>query len=314
MAEGGNPAVLYYDAHDADGNALPAPSRLAPPMFPAGFANAAQIGSQLMESAVGVYKANLGMQSNETSGRAINARKVEGETATFHYPDNLARSMSHLGRVVLDMLPRLIDTKRSARILGEDESVDWVTLDPEMMEAVQRDGKKVTAINPGFGKYDVRVKVGPGYVTMREQASETLVQLSQGNPQLAAALAPLLVKMQDLPEADKITRIALALLPPQVQAAYGEDEGEEVPPAVMAQMQALQGQVQQAQQIVRELAGELEKAQAEAQAAKDKTAIDAYNAETNRLKVTQPAMGPEQIQALVIQTLQQLATPTTVAM
>ena len=37
-----------------------------------------------------------------------------------------------------------------------------------------------------------------------------------------------------------------------------------------------------------------------------KIEIDAYNAETNRIKATQAGMQPEQVQALVMQTLQQV--------
>jgi hypothetical protein len=40
-----------------------------------------------------------------------------------------------------------------------------------------------------------------------------------------------------------------------------------------------------------------------------KLAIEAYKAETERMTALSPAMGPEQIQALVLQTLQQLSSP-----
>ena len=96
-------------------------------------------------------------------------------------------------------------------------------------------------VNPSMGLYDVRVKTGPSYTTQRQEVADRLAQITQGNPQLGAAVAPLLFTMSDMPEADKVSRIALALLPPEVQAAYEDDDQKpQIPPQLMAEMQQLQ--------------------------------------------------------------------------
>ena len=73
-----------------------------------------------MEASVGMYKSNLGQQSNAVSGRAKLADQREGDTANFHYIDNLRRSMEHMGRIVVGMIPRIFDTRRQAKIMGKD--------------------------------------------------------------------------------------------------------------------------------------------------------------------------------------------------
>lgn len=299
----GNPSYLPYNDIDSDGQPIPSPQRMAPPPFPVAAANAARLGSEEMQASIGMYKSNLGMQSNSVSGRAKMQDKLEGDTANFHYIDNLRRSMEHLGRIVVDMIPRVYDTARQVRILGLDGQHGFVQIDPEMQQAAKRDpAGKVVAINPGVGIYDVRVKVGPGYTSMRSELQERLAEMSQSNPQLGAALAPLMVKMADLPEAEKVAKVAMALLPPNVQAAYQDGEQAELPPEVAAQIQGMQQQLQQAGELVQQLSAALDEAtQAAAQAEQKAQAdaalqaaelqikqqaqdVDAYNAETNRLK------------------------------
>ena len=69
---------------------------------------------------IGLYDASLGARSNETSGRAIMARQREGDVSTFHFIDNVRRSIRHTGRILLDLIPRVYTGQRIVRVLGED--------------------------------------------------------------------------------------------------------------------------------------------------------------------------------------------------
>lgn len=64
-------------------------------------------------------------------------------------------------------------------------------------------------------------------------------------------------------------------------------------------VQALQGQMQQ---LMQQLEQERQKNAQESR----KVEIDAFNADTNRLKAISTGMTPEQVQMLVFQTLQQM--------
>jgi len=240
----GNPSALTFEDIDGQGP-IPPPQRLAPPAFPLAFTNGNTRGAQEMEASVGMNKSSLGMPSNAVSGRAKLADQREGDTANYHYIDNLRRSMEHMGRIIVNMIPQIYDTRRQAKILGEDGEQSAVDIDPTMESAVKKKDGKIIAINPAVGAYDVRVKIGPAFATIREEASARLTELSSGNPALGAALAPLIVKMHDMPEADKISRVAIALLPPNVQAVYNEEENTDIPPGVKAQMDAQAQQIQQ---------------------------------------------------------------------
>lgn len=295
----GNPAFLPFNGLDADGNAIPVPSRQAPPALPVAFAQGGQIASQDMESAVGMFRANLGAPGAATSGRAKREDKVAGDTANYHYGDNRNRSINQLGRIIVDMIPRVYDTARQARIVAEDGSHDFVQVDPNQPQAVAKQGKKVISINPGVGAYDVMVKTGPAYTTLREESAEQLANMMQAAPNLMPILGDLWVGMQDWPEAELAKKRLAAMLPPQIQQLEQQDEGQDIPPAVQAQMQQMQAQLQQMQQALQQasqiIEGKHVEAQAKAQSEQAKAdrqhqidvgrlQLDTFTAQTERMK------------------------------
>lgn len=132
---------------------------------------------------------------------------------------NLARSIEHAGYVLIEMIPRVYDTARTLRILGEDGSVRQVRLDPSMPRSVakqQTNGSKAETIhNLNVGRYDVAVTVGPGYSTRRQEAAEGMVTLAQANPQVMSLAGDLMGRNMDWPGADKIADRLKRAIPPR---------------------------------------------------------------------------------------------------
>lgn len=310
----GNPAYLPYNHKDEAGNPIPPPSRQSPPPMPAAFTALGQMASADMEAAAGMFKANLGQSGNETSGRAIMARQREGDTATYHYQDNLVRSISHLGRIIVNMLPRIYDAARTARILGEDGKQQMIEVRPGIGKA-RREGGKTLAVDLSAGHYDVRVTAGASHATQRQEAAFGIEQIlgTAAGAVLAPALAPALIELRDFPNSDKTLRAVKALLPPEVRAAMeDEEDAPQIPPQVQAQMQQMQQHIQQLEQMLDAAEQEMGKVEAErqnSQTAAQKVAIDAelgagkleidaHRAETERMRVKQDREA-QQIQMLV---------------
>ncbi len=242
--------------------AIPAPQRQNPPQIGSGFGNLSLQAFNDLQASVGMYRENLGAQTNANSGVAIQSRQRQGDTATFHYVDNAAKSMQQCARIVMDMIPRLYDTKRQARMLGEDGETSVVTVDPDGQ--LRKDGKKAVVINPSIGAYDVQIKVGPSYGTLREETAAQITQMIQSAPSIALALLPMWAKMQDWPDSEKVAKILLAMAPPQVQAI--ESEESDMPPAAQAQMMQMQQQIQEMQGMLQQASQELIEAKADQQA------------------------------------------------
>lgn len=301
-----NQAYLPYNSSDGSGNPIAPPQRQGPPQMSQAFAQGGMQALNDLQASIGMYKSNLGAPSNAVSGRAKLQDRKEGDTANFHYADNLSRSIEQLGRVVVDMTIRLTDTKRAARILNLDGTNDTVTIDPNQEQPHQEQNGEVS-INLTSGKYGVRVKSGPAYSTLREEAAENLTQIVGSNPQMMTILGPMWAKMQDWPEADKISRMLMAMAPPQVQAAAEEKPGDDqIPPALKAQMDQMQKQIQQLSQALEAAHVEVQKFEADKDVEHDKLAVQVYEAETKRLVGMRDAISIEQVQGVVQQMINQM--------
>jgi hypothetical protein len=262
-----NQAYIPYNAIDAEGRPLPVPSRIAPPQIGTAFIQGSQQAISDLQASVGMYRANLGAPSNETSGIAIKRREQQGDTANFHFIDNLARSMGHLGRIIVGAIPVVYADSaygpRDVRTLGIEGTSSRVIIDPSLEQGHVQAKDGTIRINPTTGNYDVRVKVGPAYANLREELSARLSEMSRGNPQLGAALAPLLTQMMDMPESEKVSKICLALLPPQVQQAYNEDKKLDIPPQVEQHIAQLNQQGEHLSQMLQQAAAHIKELEQE---------------------------------------------------
>lgn len=310
-----NKAYLPYNALDDQGRPLPAPQRLAPPPIPAAFIQSAQMASDDMQAAIGMYKSNLGAPSNATSGRAKMQDQREGDTATYHYVDNQSRGIEQVARILVNMIPKYIDTKRAARILGVDGKAKTVMIDPNGASKPQA---KTPTFNMSHGTYDVRVKTGPAYATMRQEASEALTAIVGKSPELMSVLGPTWARMQDWPDAEKVSKLLMAMAPPQVQAIENEDasippEAQGIVSNLKAQIEQMKQQLQQATQAADIQQAKIFQDHESNEIDRQKNDIAMYEAETKRiaaLKPPDPGMSPEQVQLLVMQMMQQaIQTP-----
>jgi hypothetical protein len=290
------------DVTDGQGAVLPLPQRAQPPMASSGLLQAKAGAAEDIKSATGQYNASLGMTSNERSGKAILARQREGDIGTYHYVDNLARAIRHIGRQLVDLIPKIYDTERIARIIGEDGEPSTVKMNPMQEEPVKRivdqEGVLIEKIyNPAVGKYDVRVITGPGYATKRQEALESMAQLLQGNPQLWQVAGDLFVKNMDWPGAQDLAKRFKKTIDPKVLA----DEDDPALAAANQQMEAMAAEMENMFQMLQNVNQSMEAR--EMQIKQFEADIKAYQAETQRISTVQAGMSPEQIQDIVMGTI-----------
>jgi hypothetical protein len=284
------------DVTDGAGAPLPLPARAPPPMASTGLLQAKLGASDDIKSTTGQYDSSLGQQSNERSGRAILAREKQGDTGTYHYVDNLARAVRYVARQLVDLIPKIYDTERVARIVGLDGEVGMVQLNPQQPEPVKElrdaNGLLIGKIyNPSVGVYDVCVTTGPGYMTKRQEALDAMSMLLQSNPQLWSVAGDLFVKNMDWPGAQEMAKRFAKIIDPKVME--GEDQSPEMQAAKM-QMEALTKELNQ-------VVGMLQRVEQSVEA--QEVQIKAYDAETKRISAVQAGMTHEQIQDIVMGTI-----------
>lgn len=262
--ERANSDNLPYLPYEPDGKAPP-PQRVAPPALQAGLLQQGAIAAEDIQQATGVFEASVGALPEQRSGRAVIALQQEADLGTSLYMDNLASSIEHTGRVIIDMIPTYYDTQRVVRLRGEDDSTRFVEINKPILTP---DGVKIEN-DLTRGKYDVRVGVGPSYRTRRIEAANSIVELGRVFPQVMQVAGDLVAKNLDWPGADEIADRLKKLLPPGIA-----ENDEEITP----EMQAAQQQAQELQQV------QLQLAMAEQQAKIENTQADTLNKQATAAK------------------------------
>lgn len=252
-----------------------APPQLVPPIqYPAAFATESAAQSQKMRDGTGIHEANLGMRSNETSGRAIQARQHEGDIATVIYHDNMNAAVQEAGDVINQLIPQVYDVARTIRVVGADQEERLVRINDPMSK---------DSVDLSKGKYDVTISTGPAYQTRRQEASTSMMEAIRVFPPLMEIAGDLVAKAQDWPGADEM---AERLRKKMIEAGTIEDdndemgeggEGQPMDPAKMAAMQQQQ-QAMQMQQM------QMQGAQMQMQAEVAKAMAEAKQAEANAVK------------------------------
>ena len=247
------------DVTDGQGSVLPLPQRSLPPMAQTGLIQAKLGAADDIKSATGQYNASLGQMSNERSGKAILARERQSDTGTYHYIDNMGRAIRCVTKQIVDIIPKIYDTDRIARIIGIDNEVSMAKIDPLQEEPVKEikneQGVTIEKIyNLGVGKYDVIVTTGPGYMTKRQEALEGMAQLLQGNPELWSIAGDLFVKNMDWPGAQEMARRFAKTIDPKL---LNDDDSPELQMAEQ-QIQTLSQELQQIQQMLQNVSNSME--------------------------------------------------------
>jgi hypothetical protein len=228
--------LLRYKQTDIDGNPAPPPIRLQPEPPPAGVMAASAAINQDIATLMGIFDPSQQLPGN-ISGKALNGQQQQVDLTNFDFYDNLTKSICQVGKIILDLTPKIYDTQRVMRIIGDDGKPDLVTINE-----VKQDAQGVYQVlhDMTVGQYDVVMETGPGYNSKREAAVEAMMPLLNGNQQLFGIAGDLVFRNMDFPGADIIAD-RLAAANPLAQI----DEKSDIPPQVQMQLAQSKKQVQQ---------------------------------------------------------------------
>jgi hypothetical protein len=224
--------LLRYKQTDIEGRPAPVPTRIQPEPPQTGVMEAAAGVNNDIKAIMGIFDpAQLG-QGN-ISGKALNGQQQQVDLTNFDYYDNLTRSIAHVGKICLDLIPKIYDTERVMRIIGDDGK-------PELLTINQRDAVGRVMNDVTVGQYDVVMETGPGYNSKRQEAVDSMMQVLSADPALMQTAGDLLFRNMDFPGADVIAD-RLATLNPLAQI----DEHSKIPPQVQMKLKQSDEQIKQ---------------------------------------------------------------------
>jgi hypothetical protein len=238
-----NHAYLPYKPVSISGQPVNPPQRQSFEPAVQAITSARSIAADDLKATTGIYDSALGAQSPDISGVALQRRAGQSQNSNFHFMDNLTRSLRHTGRIIVDLLPKIYDTPRAMRIIGEDGSSQSVMINQSHKDP---SGKEVL-YDLDVGTYDVTVDVGPSYASKRQEAAASMQSLAQSYPKVMDIAGDLFVKNMDWPGAQDIAERIKKTLPPGLA---DDPKKQQIPPQVQAQMQ-------QMSQMIKTLSGQL---------------------------------------------------------
>ncbi len=327
-----NASVLIYNHVDEAGNLIPAPARMAAPQASPAYVQQMQIAQNEMMMVSGQYQAQMGENENAKSGVAINARQRQGDRATYHFIDNQAIAIRFTGKILIDLIPKIYDTKRVMRIEAKDNTIMNVTIDPtakEPMKKVESPGvpqddnnQQIIDVifNPNVGNYAVVSDTGPSYATRRQEAFNALTQIAAQNKEFMGIAGDILWKVADFPEAQVLAQRWRKIIPknitgdaidPNIEQAMNEaaDTIEKQLALIAKQQKELDDKnaelaLKEREVTLKEkLAGHTATVEAVEQIRAD---FDAFTKRITALGNSGPAFTPEEIKPVIEQTIREI--------
>jgi hypothetical protein len=242
-------AVLLYKPVAIGGQVAPPPQRIInePPIQALAIGLTQAIDA--VKAAMGIFDASLGNRSNETSGLAIQRRQKEADNANFHFHDNESRSRKALGRILLELIPKVDAGRDKAPVQTEDGKTQLIPLG-----VPHRDEKtgNVVMHDLSRGNYGVAISTGPSYTSQRQEAFDMYSQIASADKNFMAVAGDILFRSMDAPGSEQVAERYEKTLPPQLQPQ--KPGGPQIPP----QAQAALAQAQQHMMALNEYAKQLE--------------------------------------------------------
>lgn len=132
-----------------------------------------------IQSQLGAYDAQLGIQDMQLSGKAIIAGSTQANAAAKPYLINYIASMNQVARILLKLIPEVYNTPRTIPIVMPDGKRAYQQIN-------QPNGMNLAGLEPNA--LDIIIEEGVNFEIERQQAVQDLVNLSQAFPALGQVI------------------------------------------------------------------------------------------------------------------------------
>ncbi len=225
----------------------------------------------LLKSAIGMFKNDVGEPTGEQTGLAVMRKQTPGDVSTFAFVDNLSKAVAYSGRIINEMIPEVYDTERDIRLRNIDDTDTFTPVNttaenaaklvnesPEkyngidkehLQEHIRKYGANSRYNDLTVGKYDTVITVQPSYTTQRQEASQNLLTLATAYPALMQLAGDIIVRNMDFLNSDELAaRLKKTVPSGLVTWKQGEDKPEPPPPDPKVQLDRAKIEVQKMKQ------------------------------------------------------------------
>lgn len=285
-----NFAVLTYNDIDEEApeqlQEIAPPQRIEPAQPSPAHLSAIEIAERQLMLVSGQWQPQTGEQLQfPESGKAIGARQQQGDTANFHFFDHQNDMERFIGVQLLDLIPKIYDTKRVLQVNDKDGNDYWMMIDPNQDEIIKQlkkdkddEAAAVLAFNPKLGEYECVSDPGPDYGTKRQEAWNALSQLFARSEQLQTIASDIFLKNGDFEGAEELAERCQREIEATKPYLFGKG-----PNPTLA---ALQDQITKLTKLNGDLMQKLAETQLRLRGKEELRDVEGFRADTDRLKVT----------------------------
>lgn len=257
------------------GMPIPLPSN----EIPASYMSIFQQADMAIQSILGFYESNRGMDTMDKSGVAHKEQQRTGSMSVAVFYDNLNRGIEQIGRVIMSMKKVIYDTERTIPIMNQNGKVEHITINkPISGGMIANDMTK--------GNYDVVIDAGPSAAVQKSQSLDILVQLCGLSPQILPLVADYIGENLSLDSISGIVKRLKTLVPPDVIAMEEGKPPPQQPPNPQMMMAQQQMQIKEKDQQIQQgkLMLEMQKLQSQVQQLEKEIQVTQIKAQTELQK------------------------------
>jgi len=318
----------------------PPPYKGGPPQVNPSLEGTALAARDDITQGSGLFNASMGDNPGLQSGVAIEALQERGDTGTYEYFEAQEVAICHTARILIDAIPKVYDTQRQIRLVGEDGAVSTEIVNQVVMD---EETKTPVMINDlSRARYNVACSAGKSFSSRQQESVAAITEMAQLDPSVITEGGDVLLKNTNAPGLDviaerkRIQLINAGIIPEsqwtdeereQIEKARAEAANQPQEPSpemvlAMAEEKKAQADIMAQQIKQQELTLNAERVKIDAQKVeieKTKLILDAQNsqlrAENERLtaitKAQETGANVEKIQADTAKTVQEIRSMST---
>ena len=173
-----DPVQFYNTDPEAPG----APQQQGGAMVNPGLRTISESMRQLIGQTAGMFAANMGDNPGLQSGVAIERLQSKGDNGTVKYFRALETAIAATGDLLVKTIPKVYDTRRTVRLLYEDNTAEMVTLNDTVIDT--QTGEPVTLNDLTKGQYSITCRAGPSFRNKQQETIETIIEIAKVDPSI----------------------------------------------------------------------------------------------------------------------------------
>ncbi len=258
----------------------PPPARMPAPQGSPQLQNAIVNFQSMLQQTGNMDDPSMGQNPGLQSGVALDTLIGQSNNGNVKWFKSMEICICHAYRVLVDAIPRVYDSTRQQRILGEDGTDKTVPLNSNVLV----NGQIIEQNDLSKGVYDVTCEMGATFHNQQEKESERLISMLQLDPAMIEMSRDVLYKNQNGPGMNTLAKRARDIA---IQnGTIGPDEWTEDEQAeIQAQQEAAQNQPPQEDPNLLIAQAEISKAQAENTNAETNKQEAQFNAQVKSAQV-----------------------------